>query len=109
MNRIEKLEREVQQIKLRNRKVEADKAWELSWTRKFLIAILTYIAIVAYFYFAGLPEPFLNSIVPTTAFLISTLSISYFNKIWIKYIYKPRHPLESEEVKLLKSKLKNRV
>ena len=80
VNRMKKLEEEIQKIKLRNRKVEADKAWELSWVRKFLIASLTYIAIVAYFYFAGLPKPFLNSIVPATAFLISTLSMSYFKR-----------------------------
>ena len=28
------LEKEIEQIKLRNKKVELDKAWETSWTRK---------------------------------------------------------------------------
>jgi len=33
---------EIEKIKGRNRRVEADKAWETSLTRKILIAVLTY-------------------------------------------------------------------
>lgn len=58
------IEKEINQIKQRNKKVEADKAWEISIARKIIIAVLTYIVIVIFFYFAGLPKPFTNSIVP---------------------------------------------
>ena len=36
------LEERVAKIEARNAKVEADKAWETSWVRRFSIALLTY-------------------------------------------------------------------
>jgi len=81
------LEKEIKDIKQRNKKVELDKAWETSWTRKLVIAILTYVVIVLFFIFAGLPKPFINSIVPTTGFVLSTLSLPFFKKLWIKYLF----------------------
>ena len=77
-------EKEINLIKERNKKVELDKAWETSWARKVLIAVLTYIVIVIFFYFAKLPNPFVGAIVPTLGFVISTFSIPLFKKWWIK-------------------------
>ncbi|MBC8500419.1 MAG: hypothetical protein ISS25_03650 [Nanoarchaeota archaeon] len=79
------VEEEINNIKKRNKRVELDKAWETSWTRRVLIAILTYVVIVIFFFVAGLPKPFVNSIVPTAAFVLSTLSLQYFRKIWVKF------------------------
>jgi hypothetical protein len=78
------LENRIQKIEQRNQKVEADKAWETSWIRRLLIAIMTYATIVLFFYVAELPKPFINSIVPTAGFVLSTLSLPYFKKAWIK-------------------------
>lgn len=86
--KISKLEKEISKIKKRNKRVEADKSWELSWTRRAVVMLLTYIAIVIYFKVAGLPRPFLNSVVPAVAFVFSTFSVPYFKKYWKKYIYK---------------------
>ncbi len=72
-------------IEQRNKRVELDKAWETSWIRVTIIAILTYITIVLFFFVAELPKPFINSIVPTTGFVLSTLSLPFFKKIWIKH------------------------
>ena len=80
---IEQLEQEINQIKERNKRVEADKAWEISWARKFIVFLLTYIVIVIFFIVADLPKPFLNSLVPALAFVLSTLSVSIFKKIWL--------------------------
>jgi hypothetical protein len=82
------LEHEIRQILERNRRVELDKAWETSLFRKVVIAILTYLVIVLFFVFAGLPQPFANAIVPTLGFLLSTLSLPLFKNIWLKYIHK---------------------
>ena len=79
-----KLLKEIDLIKERNRRVELDKAWETSYTRKLIIAVLTYLVIVLFFYFASLPKPFINSIVPTLGFLLSTLTLSFFKNIWMK-------------------------
>jgi polyferredoxin len=75
---------EINKIKERNKRVELDKAWETSWTRKIIIVILTYLVIVVFFYFAGLPKPFANSIVPALAFVLSNLSLPVFKKIWAR-------------------------
>lgn len=83
MERVEQLEKEIKNIKERNKRVEDDKAWETSWIRKVLILLLTYIVIVVFFYFAGLSKPFVNSIVPAIAFILSTLTLTFFKKIWL--------------------------
>lgn len=71
-------------IEERNAKVEADKAWETSWTRRIAIALLTYLVIVAYLRFVVHVEPWLNALVPVAGFLLSTLTISCLKKFWIK-------------------------
>ena len=43
-----KLEEHIQKIEERNKRVELDKSWETSWTRKLCICILTYIIVVIY-------------------------------------------------------------
>jgi len=85
---VQELEREIEKIKERNKKVEADKSWETSWTRRFVIFALTYAAIAVYFSAAGLPNPLVNSLVPALAFVISTLSLPFFKKCWVRYFYK---------------------
>jgi len=86
MTEIEQIKAEINEIKERNKRVESDKAWETSFTRKILIAVLTYIIVVIFFYFANLPKPFVNAIIPALAFIISNLSISLFKKWWLKYL-----------------------
>lgn len=84
MNTLEQLTKEIEQIKLRNQRVEADKAWETSRTRKILILALTYIVVVIFFTVAKLGNPFINAIVPTTGFFLSTLTIPFFKNRWLK-------------------------
>ncbi|MBI2102558.1 hypothetical protein HYT55_01865 [Candidatus Woesearchaeota archaeon] len=79
------LDSRVQTIEQRNKKVELDKAWETSLTRKLIIAVLTYFVVVLFFLTAGLPKPFINSIVPTLGFVLSTLSLPFFKRFWSRY------------------------
>ena len=78
------LEKEVIGIKERNKRVEVDKAWETSFTRRALVVVLTYFVIVVFFYSAGLPDPFINAIVPALAFVLSTFSMPLFKKMWLR-------------------------
>lgn len=80
-----KIKNEITAIKERNKRVELDKAWETSAARKIIIAVLTYFVMVIFFYFANLPRPFINSIVPAIAFILSNLSLPIFKKIWINW------------------------
>lgn len=82
------LEQKINKIEERNKKVEADKAWELSLSRKLVIFILTYLAISIFLWAIKIEKPFLNAIVPAITFMLSTLTMPYFKKAWLKYIYK---------------------
>lgn len=88
MPNIEELQLEIEAIKNRNQRVEMDKAWETSWTRKISILILTYIVIVIFFLFAKLSKPFINAIVPSLAFVLSTLAITPIKKWWLNKLHK---------------------
>jgi len=81
---IEELKNEIEKIKVRNARVEMDKAWETSLTRKLLILILTYFVVVIFFFVNKLANPFVNSLVPTLGFFLSTLTIPWIKAIWIK-------------------------
>lgn len=79
------IEKRLDALEQRNKRVELDKSWEISLSRKVIIATLTYITIVLFFFVAQLPNPFINSIVPTAGFVLSTLSLPFFKREWIKY------------------------
>ena len=85
---IQDLEKEIEKIKERNRRVEREKSWETSWTRRAIISLLTYLVVSLFFVFAGVPNPFINSIVPAVAFILSTVSLGFCKKFWLEYIYK---------------------
>ncbi|MEI7558199.1 MAG: hypothetical protein WCJ45_05260 [bacterium] len=70
---MENIQKEIQKLKERNIRVEGDKAWEISIARKIIIMILTYTIIVIFLYTAKLPKPWINAIIPTLGFLLSSL------------------------------------
>lgn len=79
------LEKEVELIKERNKRVEKDKEWETSWTRRVFIAVLTYLIVVSYNYgIQKIDNIFLSSLVPVMGFLLSTLSLKLVRNIWEK-------------------------
>jgi uncharacterized protein (DUF983 family) len=88
MASFEELEKRIEQIEARNKRVTEDKAWEGSATRKILLIIFTYLSIALYLRFVIHIDPWLNAIVPALGFLLSTLSLPYFRQIWHKHIYK---------------------
>ena len=78
-------EKEITEIKERNKRVEKDKAWETSWTRRICIMILTYIVVIIYSYvIRKYDNILLSSLVPVIGFTLSTLSLKLVRKIWEK-------------------------
>lgn len=71
-------------IEARNKKVEFDKAWETSWTRRISIMVLTYLVVVAYLYFIVRIDPWINAIVPVLGFLLSTLTVGLIKNLWTR-------------------------
>lgn len=88
MSELEHLKDEITKLKERNKKVEANKAWETSFTRKVIIALLTYLVIVLTLFTIQNSEPWINAIIPTFGFLLSTLSLPFLQKLWMRYLYK---------------------
>jgi len=84
---MEELKKELEEIKQRNKRVELDKKWETSYTRKIVICILTYIVVVVYSNITSKTNNiFLSSLVPVIGFSLSTLSLRIIRKVWEKYI-----------------------
>ena len=84
MDKLKKLEKKIEKIESRNKKVEADKAWETSYTRRALLILFTYVSIGLYLNAIKIKEPWLNAIVPSVGFLLSTLTLPFFKNLWMK-------------------------
>lgn len=78
------LNKRIINIEIRNKRVESDKAWEVSWTRKIIILVLTYIVALLYLKIADTTNPYLGSLVPCLGFFLSTLTLKLVKNIWIK-------------------------
>ena len=86
---MEELKKEIENIKNRNNRVELDKRWVTSFTRRLCICILTYIVVVIYTYvISKISNIFLSSLVPVIGFSLSTLSLKGVRKIWENLINK---------------------
>ncbi len=79
---------DLQAIKERNARVEADKAWETSWARRICIAIMTYIIAAFYMHYVGLSHPLLGALVPSGGYLLSTLSLPFVKNFWLQKFYR---------------------
>lgn len=87
-NSMPTLEERIEKIEARNRKVEIDKAWEGSSSRKVFLIIFTYLAVGLYLNVIQVENPWINAIVPSMGFLLSTLTLPWIKKWWIKNIYR---------------------
>ena len=74
---------ELEKIKARNVRVEADKAWETSWTRRILIAAITYGFAALLLVWIRADQPFLAAFVPTVGYLFSTLTLPFVKSWWL--------------------------
>ncbi len=71
-------------IETRNHRVENEKSWEVSWTRRLSIAGLTYVVVAVYLTITHNPTPYANALVPAVGFLLSTLVLPGIRTIWQK-------------------------
>ena len=79
------IEDRINNIEKRNKRVELDKKWEISITRRVCIIILTYIIVVLYSYLVrNNNNILLSSLVPVIGYTLSTLSLKLIRKFWEK-------------------------
>ena len=68
MSTLSDLDKRISTIEHRNIKVEIDKAWEGSLTRKFLVIIFTYLSISLYLYFIVGIDSWITAVIPSLGF-----------------------------------------
>ncbi len=81
------LEKEIGEIKARNKRVEADKAWETSMFRKVIIVIFTYTITAVVFYLIGVKDYLLSALIPTIGYFLSIQSLPFIKKWWVDNRY----------------------
>lgn len=86
------VEKEIQQLQKRNTKVELEKKWETSYTRRLFIALITFFAAFFFLRVSGTVLDqrtlFISALIPAGAFLISTLTLPPLQKIWKKIFHR---------------------
>ena len=83
-NRIATIEERVAAIEERNLKVETDKAWETSLTRRGAIILVTYVIATLTFAVIGTEAPYVMAVIPTLGYLLSTLALPPVRKHWLR-------------------------
>lgn len=76
------LEEDIAAIKMRNKEVDENKAWETSSTRRVSIASMTYFFAVAWLTINSSPMPFLGALFPAFGYLLSTAALPVIRKKW---------------------------
>ncbi len=79
-----KLDDDIAAILERNKRVELDKAWEQSFTRRGFIALVTYIAAYLFLRWNNLTSPELQALIPSGAYILSTLTLPPLKKWWLR-------------------------
>ena len=89
MSELEELRQEIQKIKEKNKRVETNKAWEISFTRILLLMTLTYIfTVITLMTFKNDSPWWINALIPALGLYLSTLTLPFVKTFWEKYLYK---------------------
>ncbi len=83
-DRIAEIESELIELRSRNARVEADKAWETSSSRILSVCAITYVVASVAMFLIGVRNPWLNALIPTLGFFLSTQTLPVLKRRWIK-------------------------
>lgn len=83
-NMDQNVQQDIENIHERNRRVEADKAWEVSWTRRLIIAVVTYVIAGIWLVTIHDTVPWLKAFVPAGGYILSTLTLKMAKLKWIR-------------------------
>ncbi len=81
---IESLQHDIDALKERNVRVEAEKAWETSSLRIGTIVLLTYIVAVLLMISLQTPQPFFAAFMPTVGFFLSTQTLPVLQRWYLR-------------------------
>jgi len=77
-------EEDIRNIQERNQRVENDKAWEMSLTRRSSIMLFTYVLAAIWLASIDNPKPLLTALIPSVGYFISTLTLPLVKDWWLK-------------------------
>lgn len=80
----EDLRRDVDELRARNLRVEREKAWETSWTRRILITAATWLGAWLWLRQMGVEHAERQAVLPSGAYAVSTLSLPVLRRLWIR-------------------------
>jgi hypothetical protein len=86
---LEEIRKEVGELRARNVRVEREKAWETSWTRRLVITGMTWLGAWVWLLGLGVDHAALQALVPSGAYAVSTLSIPVLRRWWIRVRFGP--------------------
>lgn len=72
------------EIEERNQRVEYDKAWETSWTRRVTLVALTYVVVAGFLSRVHPENMWIDALIPCAGYLLSTLSLPPLKNYWIQ-------------------------
>ncbi len=78
------MEETLQAIVDRNKRVEAEKAWEVSFTRRAFLAVLTYVTAALLLSLLGQERVLLLSFIPAISYVFSTLTLPWMKRFWMR-------------------------
>lgn len=84
----ERIGETIERMLERNARVEADKAWECSYTRIASIALVTYVCVALVLYIIGVEQFYISAVVPVVGYLLSTLSLPFLKEWWMGRYFK---------------------
>lgn len=82
--KIDDLRKRVTEIEERNRRVEADKSWEVSYFRVITLSLLIYLAASFVLYSLADSNFYLNALVPGIGYFLSMRSLPFVKRWWIR-------------------------
>ncbi len=78
------IEQEIHALIERNKRVEGDKAWEVSWVRRAFLLFVTYIIALVWLLVIGESLAVFKAVVPAVGYILSTLTLPPLKKWWLK-------------------------
>ncbi len=81
---LDDMRRDMLEIQQRNARVERDKAWETSWTRRLVIAGAIWAGAWPWLDSLGVELAARHAAVPSVAYVVSTLSLPVVKRWWMR-------------------------
>ncbi len=82
--RLKHIEEELRAIAERNRRVEADKAWETSFFRMYTLAGIIYLLAMFLLYLIGTEHILFGALVPAIGFILSVQTLPAVKRWWLR-------------------------